>query len=183
MRPLVQLIVQAGAVVRCGLLTLGRSIRTQARRCPGPASRIGRHQSVLLAVLLMLVVLGVHYLPLLLAVHYEHPAKAERALFYVAQAAKGIAMMILLLALMPRRRRMVPVWAAGAWLIYEDALVVGCRLAVGIENVPAAAPNPWQGICQQLTDAPLYIGAAVLAVIAAACIWHTLEDDATDADD
>lgn len=183
MRQLFQLIVQAGALVRCILLTLGRHIRTQALRFPGPAPRIGRHQSVLLAVLILLVVLGVHYLPALLASHYEHPDDAERALQYVAQGAKGIAMMILLLALMPRRLHIVPVWAAGAWLIYEDALVAGCRLAVGIENVPTAAPNPWHGICQQVTGAPIYLVAAALAVIAAACIWHTLDDDDKAADD
>ena len=183
MRQLVQLIVQAGALVRYSLLTLCRSIRTQALRFPGPAPRIGRHRSVLLAVLLLLLVLTVHYLPNVLATQYPNPLAAERAWFYVAQGFKGLVLLAVILMLLPRRRRMVPVWAAAAWGAWEDGLVVSCRLAAGIGQPPPTTMGVWQGMCHQITQAPLHIVAAALAVIAATCIWHTLDDDDKAADD
>lgn len=177
MRQLVQLILQAGAAARSGLLMIVRGIRAWALQFPGSAPRIGRHRSVLLAVLLLLLVLTVHYLPNALATHYPNPLAAERAWFYVAQGFKGLVLLAVILVLLPRRRRMVPVWAAAAWGAWEDGLVVSCRLAAGIGQPPPATMGVWQGMCHQITQVPLHIVAAALAVTAAACIWHTLEDE------
>lgn len=118
----------------------------------------------------------VHYAPGLAAQLYPQPLDAERAWEYVAQGLKGIALLAIIIALLPRTRWAVPVWAAAAWGIWEDALVAGCRLAIGIGQPPAAPGNTWQGICAQSTQAPLWVGAAVLAVLTAACIWHVLEE-------
>lgn len=137
---------------------------------------MNRLRFVYLAVALLCVTLGAHYAPRLVASLYANAPAAERAWFYIAQGLKGIALLAIIIALMPRTRWAVPVWAAAAWGMWEDALVAGCRLAIGIGQPPAAPGNTWQGICAQSTQAPLWVGAAVLAVLTAACIWHVLEE-------
>lgn len=130
-----------------------------------------------LMLVVILITLAVHYLPAFLAERYSDPLHAERALFYVMQGAKGLALFGLIVYLLPKSKYMLPVWFAIAWGVWEDALVVGCRLAIGIENSVTETKNPWEGICEQ-ADMPylLVLVPPLLAAAAWACLLHLREE-------
>ena len=100
-----------------------------------------RATSLLLAVVLLLATGALHYGVDPLAATYADPAAARRALLLVC-----------------------------VWAIAEQALVAGCRLARGIEQVPNLPL--WAGMCTTVTGEPTYLLGAVLGGIAAASILY-----------
>jgi hypothetical protein len=132
------------------------------------------HALRLLAVLLLVTIGAVHYAPAWLAVWLvsePNAAPVQRALHYVAQGLKGIALLGVIVLLLPRRRAALPVALVCIWGVAEDALVAGCRLARGITQ--PAGPGLWEGVCRQVTSAPTnFIGPVLAAVAAAAILWE-----------
>ena len=131
-----------------------------------------RATSLLLAVVLLLATGALHYGVDPLAASYADPAAARRALFYVGQGVSGMVLAGLLLGLALRTRRLyaLPLVLVCVWAIAEQALVAGCRLARGIEQVPNLPL--WAGMCTTVTGEPTYLLGAVLGGIAAASILY-----------
>lgn len=130
-----------------------------------------------ITLVVLLVTAAVHYMPAILATQYKEPLRVEKALFYVMQGAKGLVLYGVILWLLPKNKFMVPVWFAVAWAMWEDALVVECRLAIGIENPVPKTANSWEGICAQayLSNYWLVI-PAILVVATSACLLHVKEE-------
>jgi hypothetical protein len=79
--------------------------------------------------------------------------------------------------LLPKNKFMVPVWFAVAWAMYEDALVVGCRLAIGIEKPVSKTANPWEGICEQTGMANYWLVIPpILVASTLACLLHVKDE-------
>lgn len=130
-----------------------------------------------ITLVVLLVTVAVHYMPAILAVQYKEPLRVERALFYVMQGAKGLVLYGLILWLLPKNKFMVPVWFAVAWAMWEDALVVGCRLAIGIENPVSNKTNPWEGICEQTGMSNYWLVIPPILIAATwACLLHVKEE-------
>ena len=133
---------------------------------------MNRATCLLLAVLLLLATGALHYGIDPLAATYADPAAARRALFYVGQGLHGALLpgVLMVLALQLRRLYAVPLVLVCVWAIAEQALVAGCRLARGIEQVPDLPL--WAGMCTSVTGQPTYLLGAVLGGIAAASILY-----------
>lgn len=100
---------------------------------------------VALAALLLGWVFFNHYGIDHVAARMPDPDVARRALFYIAQGAKGVIFAAVIGMLAPRRVVAIPLQAVCLWAIYEDTLVVSCRLAKGIKALPDV--EMWSGLC------------------------------------
>ena len=120
-----------------------------------------------------LAALGAFLLALVYMNHYgvDHlaegmadPQAARSALFYVAQGAKGVIFAAVIGLLAPRVIAALPLLAVCAWSAWEDALVVSCRLAKGIEVIPNV--QLWSGLCGDgLYSAGLLVGLLAATVV------------------
>lgn len=130
-----------------------------------------------ITLVVLLLTAAVHYMPTILSQQYTEPVRIERALFYVMQGAKGLVLYGVILWLLPKNKFMVPVWFAVAWAMYEDALVAGCRLAIGIENPVSKTANPWEGICEQTGMANYWLVIPPILIAATlACLLHVKDE-------
>jgi len=96
-----------------------------------------------LAIILMLLVAGTHYAYAPLALLYEHPKVAAKALFYVARGIEGAAVFSLL-GLLSKRPE---VWAVCALGFIEESETAVCRLSDPIDSVPGV--EIFDGLCGQ----------------------------------
>lgn len=121
-----------------------------------------------LATLLLVLVLGTHYAPELLADLYGDPAKAARALFYVARGIEGSVLFATVWALAPRKPRgaFVGITLACCWGALEEAQTAVCRLSIGIANTATA--GRFSGLCDAATGLPIYALTMFLALALAA---------------
>lgn len=123
-----------------------------------------------LATLLLVLVLSTHYAPELLADLYSDPARAARALFYVARGIEGSVLFAAVWVLAPRKPRgaFVGVTLACCWGALEEAQTAVCRLSAGIAN--SVTVERYSGLCDAVTGLPIYLltmlGALVLAAFA-----------------
>jgi hypothetical protein len=124
-----------------------------------------------LPYLLLTLVTVRHYGADFLALLYEHPEAARRALFYVLGGIEGAVLFAVVWSLCPRRPQWLRLSVAMtcAWGFLEESQVAVCRLARGIEQ-PASAPM-WQGICDSFTGWPVTIGTLLL-VLVVAIMWR-----------
>ena len=130
-----------------------------------------------ITLVVLLVTVAVHYMPAILAAQYKEPLRVEKALFYVMQGAKGLVLYGVILWLLPKNKFMVPVWFAVLWAMWEDALVVGCRLAIGIENSVSKTANLWEGICEQTGMSNYWLLIPPILIAATwACLLHVKEE-------
>ncbi len=120
-----------------------------------------------IATLLLAAVALLHYGIDYLATLWPDPLAARRALFYIGQGLKGCLLWACLAALAPKRMASVPLLAVCAWGFVEDAMVAGCRIVRGIANIPT--PGLWRGVCDDLTEAPVYLVGPAVGLLAA-CI-------------
>ena len=123
-----------------------------------------------LSSLLLVLVLGTHYAPDVLADFYSDPPRAVRALFYVARGIEGAALFAIVWALAPRKPlgAYIGVTLACCWGVIEEAQTAACRLSIGIENTASA--SRFSGLCDAATGLPIYaltmFGALALAAFA-----------------
>jgi hypothetical protein len=94
-----------------------------------------------LAMLLLALVAGCHYLYDPLSLLYEKQAAAAPAIFYILRGIEGAA----LFAIIATLRKSPMVLAVCAWGMYEESQTAICRLSRGIANQPAY--GIFEGIC------------------------------------
>lgn len=97
-----------------------------------------------LAVLLFVLVFGVHYGPDLIAVHYPNPEAATKALFYIARGLEGVVL-YLLIAILSGGWIVRTVWLVCLWGLVEEAQTAVCRLSKPISTVPGV--ELFSGLC------------------------------------
>lgn len=132
-----------------------------------------RSRSRWIALALLLLIGAVHYAVEPLASTYADPARANRALFYVAQGIKGVCLFGLIAFIAPRKLTAIPLYLACLWGAAEDSLVAGCRIARGIET--PLDLGLWQGVCSGWPTN--FIGPVIGAIAAGALLWEF--DDAS----
>jgi len=95
-----------------------------------------------LAVVLLLTLFGMHYLPSILALNYANQTAAAKAWQYINGGA-GMAVVLACLGLLVRS---AVVWPFVAWGIAEGLGQSVCRLAKPIGGAPPSA-GPFDGLC------------------------------------
>lgn len=95
-----------------------------------------------LAVVLLLTLFGMHYLPSILALNYANQVAAAKAWQYV-NGGFGMAVVLGCLGLLVRS---AVVWPFVAWGVAEGLGQSVCRLAKPIGGAPPSA-GPFDGLC------------------------------------
>jgi hypothetical protein len=100
-----------------------------------------------IAAAMLLLVFMTHYVPDIMALRFDKPESATKALFYIARGLEG-AVLYALLALLARLGLGRGGWIIAApclWGAFEEALTAGCRLSKPIAGVPGH--RMFSGLC------------------------------------
>lgn len=103
---------------------------------------MGKSSHIGLAVVLLVTLFGMHYLPSILALNYANQVAAAKAWQYVNGGA-GMAVVLGCLGLLVRS---AVVWPCVGWGIAEGLGQSVCRLAKPIGGAPPSA-GPFNGLC------------------------------------